>query len=50
MHNVEEIPLSVPNIPTCLGGEPHNFMPLSEKRVYCTKCASNVLFTKAKKK
>lgn len=49
MENLKDIPLSVPNIPTCLWGEPHNFQPLSKKKVYCTRCAANVVFTKVKK-
>jgi hypothetical protein len=39
-----------PLLPACHHGEAHNFQPLNEKTVYCTKCAAHVKFTKAPKK
>ena len=41
---------SKPNLPSCHAGEVHNFQPLSKNKVYCTKCAAHVKFTKSAKK
>jgi hypothetical protein len=43
-------PMTRPSIPLCIGDEAHNFMPLSEKTVYCTRCAAHVKFVKEEKK
>ena len=38
-----------PDIPSCMDAEPHNFMPIGKRHIYCTKCAANVKFTSPKK-
>lgn len=35
-----------PDIPRCIDDQPHNFMPIGKRHIYCTKCAANVKFTK----